>query len=63
MTGENFETCDQRSDIWPVSIYVGDLLISGGEVFGDYITQRMRGNSEPDIYLENEATYLGDGDI
>ena len=56
---EDFETCEQRNGIWPIAIHVGDLLISGGEVFIEYITRRMTGKSEVDSYAENESTYFG----
>ena len=39
---ENFETGERRTAIGLIAIHVGDLLISGGEMFIEYITQRMK---------------------
>ena len=42
-----------------VAIRVDDILVSGGDMFIEYITQRMEEKSEVGRYGENEATYLG----
>ena len=41
---EDFETCEQSNVIGLISIHVGDLLISGSEMFTEYITRRMKEN-------------------
>ena len=43
--GENFETCEQRNAIGAISIHVGDLLISGSEMFIAYIAQGTKAKS------------------
>ena len=55
--GEGFETSDQREVIGIISIHVGDLLISGSDMFIDHITQNG-GKSELDSYGGNVSTYL-----
>ena len=42
-----------------IAIHVGDLLISGSEMFTEYITRSMKGEFEADRYEEIEAAYLG----
>ena len=37
------------------------MLISGSDMFTEYITQKMKGEFEADSYGGNEATYLGMG--
>ena len=41
--GGNSVTCEQRSFVIAISIHVGDLLISGSEMFTGYSTQRTQG--------------------
>ena len=61
--GEDCETCERRNVIGFIAIHVGDLLISGGEMFTECITQRKKDKFEADRYEENEATYFGDENL
>ena len=42
---ENFETSEKRKAIGVISIRVGDLLISGGDVFTEYISHGTKEKS------------------
>ena len=55
----NFETNEQRNALGIISIRVGDLLISGGDVFAEYISQRRNAKSDVDRYGGNKSTYVG----
>ena len=46
------EDDEQRNVIGFIAIHVGDLLISRGEMFTEYIAQRTKGEFEVDIYME-----------
>ena len=58
---ENIETRDKRKVLGTISIHVGDLLISMGCGFNDYIHRKMKGGGRPIwVYMGvNHATYLG----
>ena len=43
---DGLETGEQRKAIGPISIHGGDLLISGKEMFGKYITQKWKKSSK-----------------
>ena len=43
---EGFEPSEQRDVIGIIDIHVDDLLISGSDMFAEYITQKMTENSK-----------------
>ena len=55
---EDFDTSEQRNVIGVIAIRVDDLLISGSDMFIEYIPHKMNGEFEADSYEGNEATYL-----
>ena len=47
MTG-NFETDDKRDVLGIIAIRVGDLLISGSDLFDGYISGQLKGECDVD---------------
>ena len=60
---ENIETRDKRKVLGTISIHVGDLLISGGRDFIDYISWGMGETFDVGRYRGKKETYLGVGII
>ena len=60
---ENFETGDKREVLGSLFIHVGDLLISGGSEFAEYISWEPKAKFEADSYGGggDKETYSGMG--
>ena len=59
--GEGLESIERRGDIGIIAIRVGDLLISGSDMFTDYITPKMKGRPEVGRYEgKRVGVYMGE---